>query len=85
MNEPNRLIQACDDNAHDWIDTPDGFTTCRKCGMKVDDNFWGEDPYDEEPHSYNCVCELCIQNYPERWYLLKDDLDWEDPYEFPRS
>lgn len=31
---------------------------------------------DEDYHSEMCVCEHCIQNYPERSYLI-DDIDDE--------
>jgi hypothetical protein len=45
----------------------------------LDNEFgYGEpDPYtddeeDEEYHSDTCTCETCIQDYPERLYLLDD-------------
>lgn len=35
-----------------------------------------EDEEDEEDHGLDCVCETCIQNYPERRFLF--DLDNDD-------
>jgi hypothetical protein len=46
-----------------------------------------QDDEDEEPHSYNCVCETCIQDHPERDILYGDgsnyDWDWEQEQEPP--
>ena len=41
-------------------------------------DYYEPDPYtddeeDEEYHSDTCVCETCIQDYPERLYLIDED------------
>lgn len=42
----------------------------------VFDEAWDEE--DEPPHRYDCVCEDCVQNHPERWVLYGPDDDLGD-------
>jgi hypothetical protein len=39
---------------------------------------WGffEEQEEEMYHSWQCVCETCIQNHPEREILLGIDEEW---------
>ena len=51
--------------------------TCDTCPASC---FYGVDEdEDEEDHGYNCICETCIQNHPERdiFYGDGDFYDWE--------
>ena len=44
---------------------------CSKCGVFYPDGQgpWMPDDVYEEEHRYDCTCELCIQNHPERELL----------------
>jgi hypothetical protein len=49
---------------------------CKYCDLFYPDNgnYFAEidEEDDDEYHSERCTCETCIQNYPERSYLLED-------------
>lgn len=50
---------------------------CRGCDLFYPDNGNYFNPYDEaeeqeEYHSFDCICETCLQNHPERDLLYGD-------------
>lgn len=66
----NRLIQACEDGQHIWMDTYYG-VACRKCGMFVQPDFWDDTDADEGEHEPDCRCVLCEDRFyreQERYY-----------------
>lgn len=34
--------------------------------------YWDDEERDEDNHQYNCTCESCLQNHPERDILYGD-------------
>lgn len=59
---------------HEWKDVYNGIK-CQKCDLFYPDNGnYFAPPYDEEEdyHSYDCTCENCLQNHPERDILYGD-------------
>lgn len=61
---------------HEWSDDMGGIY-CWLCGAFVPD-MQIEFPDDDEStagHSLECTCETCLQDHPEREYLIGDDND----------
>lgn len=51
---------------------------CTVCSHWIPEFYFDEWESEEEYHGLTCVCEDCIQDYPERLYLLED---YEDEQE----
>lgn len=69
-----------EDHKHDWKQEYYGIR-CTICDLFYPDNSnWFAPPDDEEEdyHSYDCTCEDCLQNHPERDILYGDGeyFDW---------
>ena len=70
---------------HDWKEVYNGIK-CVKCELFYPDNgnYFAEFDYpddeEEDYHSYDCTCEDCLQNHPERDILYGDGdyFDWGD-------
>ena len=61
-----------------------GYHVCGQCRQRMREMYGDEwlilvedDDPDEEPHSYNCICEDCVQNNPERVWEYGTDEDVE--------
>jgi hypothetical protein len=60
---------------HEWKKEYYGLR-CSICDLFYPDTgnwFAPPDEEDDEYHSETCTCETCIQDYPERLYLLDDE------------
>lgn len=68
----------CEMTHHEWKEEYYGLR-CETCGEFIPDGCepWmpDEDEDDEDYHSEMCTCEHCIQDYPERSYLIDDEDD----------
>jgi len=65
------MIEDC---KHEWKQEYYGIR-CAKCDLFYPDNsnwFAPLDDEEEEYHSYDCTCEECLQNHPERDILYGD-------------
>lgn len=60
---------------HDWKQEYYGIR-CSKCELFYPDdgNYFApqDDDEDEKHHSFDCICENCLQNHPERDILYGD-------------
>lgn len=70
---------------HEWKQEYYGIR-CVKCDLFYPDtgNWWADLDDDEDNyHSYNCICEDCLQNHPERDILYGDGdyFDWGEESE----
>lgn len=64
----------CQNCGRRLIEAERDFYQCFDCDQVMSEyGYFDADHFDEdEYHSTQCVCEECIQNYPERYYLLDD-------------
>ena len=73
-----------EDCKHDFEEVYYGLK-CKKCDLFYPDNgnYFAPDNEEEEYHSYDCTCENCLQNHPERDILYGDGeyFDWGDAAE----
>lgn len=82
ITEQDMKIRNCQATHHDWKQEYYGLR-CMKCDLFLPDNsnwFSPLDDLDDDPeyHPYNCTCEDCLQNHPERDILYGDGdyFDW---------
>lgn len=90
ITEQDRKVRNCQATHHDWKQEYYGLR-CTKCDLFLPDNSnWfapldddmsiigAEEWDDDECHPYDCTCEDCLQNHPERDILYGDGdyFDW---------
>lgn len=76
----SKARQICEATHHEWKEEYYGYK-CETCGEFIP---YGCEPWmplddeEEDYHSYDCTCEDCLQNHPERDILYGDGeyFDW---------
>ncbi len=83
-------MDECKQFEHEWEQVYYGMK-CKVCGLFYPDTGnWFAPPADDEEedyHSYDCTCENCLQNHPERDILYGDGdyFDWGEDDEYTKK